>query len=114
MARSLLYRIKRKIIRTFFLEQWSLLICGPDGAILRSIIPPKDRIWADPFPVEYGGKTYIFMEQQIGSGNGTLGYIELHADLSYSDFIPILEKPYHVSFPHIFFPLSGIIKPSGI
>jgi hypothetical protein len=72
------------------------------GAILRPIIPPKDRIWADPFPVEYDGKIHIFMEQQIGSGNGTLGFIELYADLSYSDFIPILKKPYHLSFPNIF------------
>jgi hypothetical protein len=78
------------------------LICALDGAILRSIIPPIDRIWADPFPIEYDGKTYIFIEQQIGFGNGTLGFIELYADLSYSDFIPILEKPYHLSFPNVF------------
>jgi hypothetical protein len=52
--------------------------------------------------VEHNGKTYIFVEQQIGSGNGTLGYIELFPNLTHSDFTPILEKEYHLSFPNIF------------
>ena len=104
-------RIKNKLIRIFFHEQWSLLICDKSRKILKHIAPPKDRFWADPFPVEYNGKTYIFIEEQIGHGNGTLGYIELYEDLSYSSFTPILEKKYHLSFPHIF-PLeeNGIVN----
>jgi hypothetical protein len=97
-----LRRLKRKIIKTFFREQWSLLVCAPDGAILVHIVPPKNYIWADPFPVEYTTKTYIFIEQQIGYGNGTLGYIELYPDLTHSEFVPVLEKSYHLSFPHVF------------
>jgi hypothetical protein len=95
-------RIKNKIIRTLFNDQWSILVCGHNGTILRHIEPPKDRFWADPFPVEVMDKTYIFLEQQIGSGNGTLGFIELYPDLTYSGFIPILEKSYHLSYPNIF------------
>jgi hypothetical protein len=97
-----LRRLKRKIIKFFFCEQWSLLVCALDGAILRHIVPPKNYIWADPFPVEYNNKMYIFIEQQIGYHNGTLGYIELYPDLTNSDFVPILEKEYHLSFPYIF------------
>ncbi|GHV69799.1 hypothetical protein AGMMS49928_13920 [Spirochaetia bacterium] len=100
---SIIYRLKRKIIRTLFCEQWSILVCDLAGNILKHITPPSDRFWADPFPVEYEGKTYIFLEQQIGSGNGTLGYIELYPDLSHSAFVPILEKDYHLSFPCIFY-----------
>jgi hypothetical protein len=95
-------RLKRKIIKFFFREQWSLLVCGLDGAILTHIVPPKNYIWADPFPVETDNKTYIFLEQQIGYNNGTLGYIELYPDLTHSDFIQILAKDYHLSFPHVF------------
>ncbi|MFP3043045.1 hypothetical protein LQZ19_14615 [Treponema primitia] len=106
----LLNRIKRKLIKIFFREQWSLLLCNQDGDILKHIIPPQDRIWADPFPVESGGKTYIFIEEQIGHGNGTVGFIELHSDLTYSSFVPILEKEYHLSFPNIFsFEKNGYI-----
>jgi hypothetical protein len=95
-------RIRQKIIRTFFDEQWSVLVCDRDGNILTHIAPPKDRFWADPFPVEYNDKTYIFVEQQIGHDNGTLGLIELYPDLTYSHFHPILEKSYHLSYPHVF------------
>jgi hypothetical protein len=98
----LLRRFKRKIIKAFFREQWSLLVCTPQGEILKHIVPPKNHIWADPFPIETENKTYIFIEQQIGYEHGTLGYIELYSDLSYSPFTPVLEKGYHLSFPHIF------------
>jgi hypothetical protein len=98
----ILLRIKRKLIRTFFYEQWSLLVCDVNGSILKTIAPPKNYQWADPFPVEHEGKTYIFIEQQIGHGNGTLGFIELYPDLTYSAFTPILEKEYHLSFPNVF------------
>jgi hypothetical protein len=98
-----MHRLKRKIIKLFFREQWSLLVCCLDGKILTHISPPKNYIWADPFPIETNGKTYIFIEQQIGYDNGTLGYIELYPDLSHSSFVSILEKDYHLSFPNIFF-----------
>jgi hypothetical protein len=102
MPGSLAYRLKRKFIRAFFREQWSVLVCGLDGAVLAHIVPPPDRFWADPFPVEYDGGVYIFVEEQIGGGNGRLGYIELYPDLTYSGFVPALEKPYHLSFPNVF------------
>jgi hypothetical protein len=97
-----LLRVKQKLIRTFFREQWSLLVCDIQGVILTAIVPPQNSQWADPFPVEHDGRTYIFVEQQIGHDNGTLGVIELYSDLSYSVFTSILEKPYHLSFPNVF------------
>ncbi|MDR2407117.1 MAG: hypothetical protein LBE13_03260, partial [Bacteroidales bacterium] len=54
-------RIKNKLIRSFFYEQWSLLICGLDGQVLKSIAPPKGCQWADPFPIEHNDKIYIFI-----------------------------------------------------
>jgi hypothetical protein len=98
-----LKRIKNKLIRTFFREQWSLLVCDPQsGGILKHIVPPPDISWADPFIIEDNDRIYIFVEQQIGHANGTLGYIELHEDLTHSDYKPSLEKEYHRSFPNIF------------
>jgi hypothetical protein len=102
MKKLTIKRIKNKILRTIFNEQWSILVCDPDGKILCHIEPPKDRFWADPFPVEILGRTFIFVEQQIGSGNGVLGFIELYPDLRYSDFTPVLEEPYHLSYPNVF------------
>jgi hypothetical protein len=102
MKKLTVKRIKNKLISTFFYEQWSILICDNDGKILCNIKPPKDRFWADPFPVETKDGTYIFLEQQIGSENGILGFIKLYSDLTYSEFVPILTKSYHLSYPDIF------------
>ena len=98
----ILHRIKRKLIRIFFREQWSLLVCDLDGNVLMHILPPKDGIWADPFPIDYNNKTYIFAEEQIGHGNGTLGVIELTKDMCHSPFTHVLKKEYHLSFPNVF------------
>ena len=95
-------KIRRKLQKLFFQEQWSLLVCDAEGNILKHIAPPEDRIWADPFPIEYDGRYLIFIEQQCAGSNGTLGYVELFDDLSVSDFKPILEKPYHLSWPNVF------------
>jgi hypothetical protein len=100
-----LARIKRKIIRTFFHDQWTPLICSRDGQYLKTVTPPPDRFWADPFIIEDDGKTYIFVEEQIGAGKGskgTLGVFELFPDMTVSPLVSILEKPYHLSFPHVF------------
>ena len=95
-------KLGRKIQKLLFREQWSVLVCDQSGKILKHICPPSDRSWADPFPVESDGHYYIFLEQQFNRQNGTLGYIELFDDLSYSDFVPILEKEYHLSYPYVF------------
>jgi len=95
-------KLRRKIQKFFFREQWSLLVCDISGKILKHIAPAKGISWADPFPIESNGHYYIFIEQQIGYNNGTLGYIELFSDLSHSPFVTILEKNYHLSYPNVF------------
>lgn len=97
-----LKKLKRKIQKLFFEEQWSILVCDKNGFILKHIAPLKDRMWADPFPVEFEGHYYIFVEQQFNGKNGTLGYIEFFENLTHSGFTPILEAPYHLSYPNVF------------
>jgi len=94
-------KIKRKILKFFFEEQWYPVICDEKGRTLKQLMPPKNYIWADPFPVVDGERTYIFLEEQRKGQNGRLGYIELYADCSFSSFTPILEKPYHLSWPNV-------------
>ena len=100
--KKILKRALRKIVRTLFVEQWSILVCGKDNAVLRHVVPPKGIIWADPFPIINDGHYFIFVEQQRNGENGTLGYIELFDDLTTSSFMPILKKDYHLSYPNVF------------
>ena len=102
-----LKKLKRRFQKLFFAEQWSLLLCEPDGRVLKQFLPPKDRHWADPFPVEHEGRYYIFIEQQLKNRDGTLGYVEFYPDLTLSDFRPLLEKNHHLSFPYVFPVSSG-------
>ena len=44
----------------------------------------------------------IFIEQQFYGSKGTLGYIELFGDLSHGPFCPVLEEPWHLSYPQVF------------
>jgi hypothetical protein len=69
---------------------------------LAQLIPEQDRIWADPFPAFHDGHFYLFLEQQFAGKNGTLGFVEVRGDLSHSEFIPALEKDYHLSWPNVF------------
>lgn len=95
-------KLLRRLQKLFFFEQWLLAVCDENGTIISLIKPRPDRIWADPFPVLNEGRTYVFIEQQLKNKNGTLGFIELFDDFSWSDFTPILETDYHLSYPHIF------------
>ena len=102
MSKTVFAKLRRKIQKLLYREQWSLLVCDNNGKVLANIAPTKDKIWADPFPIEADGSFYVFIEQQERGKNGTLGYIRLFDDLSFSEFHPILEKEYHLSFPHVF------------
>lgn len=70
---------------------------------LKPIIPPHGAYWADPFVVHKDSKTFIFFEEFIHkTGLGRISYIEFQPDGSISKSQPILEKPYHLSYPFIF------------
>jgi len=59
--------IKRGWNQFFFQEQWQLVLMASKSnwnqlALYRSkkLVPPKDRIWADPFTVLHENKTFLF------------------------------------------------------
>lgn len=106
MRSKLLARLKRKfrrkIIRLLFREQWSILITDLTGSPLKELVPPSDRIWADPFPVIHDGRLFLFLEEQRTGSKGILGCMEIHEDLSHSPFVPVLECSNHLSWPNVF------------
>ena len=94
--------LTRKLQKFFFREQWSLLICDRNNRVLKSIVPEKDTHWADPFPVFFQGRFFIFIESQYRYEKGILGYLEIGGDLSPGPFVPILQRDYHLSWPNVF------------
>jgi len=97
----------RKIYIRLFLEQWILLFSIGDGIStsfwrFKKIIPPKDRFYADPFIVKKDNKYYIFIEELVYLKNkGYISVIEMDLKGEYKKPKKVLERPYHLSYPHI-------------
>jgi hypothetical protein len=63
---------------------------------------PRSRFYADPFLFEKDGVTFLFFEDyDYASGKARISYVTLGAD---GARLPAaaLERPYHLSYPHIF------------
>jgi len=102
-------KLKKEFRKRVELEQWALMVrpggvTGPlrwDG--FQRLVPPKDRLWADPFLVEREGRTYIFFEEFIYKTKlGRITCIELDQEDQAVSNQTVLERPYHLSYPFIF------------
>jgi hypothetical protein len=97
--------------RLIYRDQWALGYSTvgeweghlPDLRSLRLIMPPRDRFWADPFPIQIGGRTHVFFEDYY--------YPNRKAHISVFEIddrgrvgVPklALERPYHLSYPFVF------------
>ena len=93
------------------LEQWVLAYDRSGGPAhhgvvpgqLEYLVPPADRFWADPFPVEHDGGWYLFFEEyEQGSRRGRIAMLRLGRDGSRSAPEPVLEGASHYSYPCVF------------
>jgi hypothetical protein len=102
--------IKRVIKKSFFIYQWAIFFELSDDQKpsfnfqkFTSLIPPKDRFWADPFVVSENNKHYIFIEELImKTDKGHLSCIVLDEKGKIVESKVILDKPYHLSYPFVF------------
>lgn len=61
------------------------------------------RWWADPFPIEYDGNVYIFVElYKRFRALGSIGYFQLLPNGKVTRVREVLVEPFHLSFPNIF------------
>ncbi|HSN19644.1 MAG TPA: hypothetical protein VLS49_03150 [Usitatibacter sp.] len=66
------------------------------------LVPPKDRFWADPFPVEANGRHYIFFEElPFHAGKAHISVVEVDRSGRASAPVPVLERDYHLSYPFL-------------
>ena len=66
------------------------------------VLPTNRYSYADPFVVEYGGKTAIFVElMDYRYGWGTIGVFTIKGR-KISPVREIIREPYHMSFPNVF------------
>ena len=107
------FRLARRALRgavetTLYRPQWCLAYeRDPEPASLRpgrlrQVIPPRDRFWADPFPVEADGRCFVFVEEWLyRRGKGRISVLELEGE-SISEAGTALEASHHLSHPFLF------------
>ncbi len=90
-------------------DQWGIALALGDGICLDParatlIYPPADRFWADPMVWPASGEGWwVFIEEVIyREGKGTLKAIRVHGDGRWEAPVPVMERPWHLSYPFLF------------
>ncbi len=103
------FRLARRAIdKLIYTDQWILIYRFSDGLAtslrqFKTLRPPKDRFWADPFIVHRDDKYYVFLEEYLEeTGRAHISVMELDEDGSASEPVEILSRPYHLSYPSLF------------
>jgi hypothetical protein len=69
-----------------------------------NVVPdPGFRFYADPFPLVYDGKTYVFVEDfDHRSGKAVISVLPFDEHGPTGPAQPVLEEPWHLSYPFVF------------
>jgi hypothetical protein len=109
LVSRIFWRIYSSRIRNFFVSsQWILLFDFRDefelsSSAQRKIVPPRDRIWADPHVLIRDRRYYAFIEELPHSRNkGHISVMEMREDGKHTAPRRVLEEPYHLSNPFVF------------
>lgn len=74
-----------------------------DTTNYRIVRPPRDRFYADPFLLAWKGRSYVFFEDyRYDQGKGLISCLILDENGAPLATTPVLERPYHLSFPFVF------------
>jgi hypothetical protein len=75
----------------------------PDFATFNKLVPPTRKFWADPMLIEKNSLRYIFFEEYDHRKRlGRISVTCLNHDGKWVHPQPVLEKPYHLSYPFVF------------
>jgi len=107
LVSRLMVKILRKLV---FIEQWVLFYSFDSQTFpalnfqkFKALVPPKDRIWADPFVVSQAGKHYLFIEELLRKTNkGHISCLVMNETGEIEDSKLLIDRPYHLSYPFIF------------
>ena len=86
-------------------------LAGPDVIDLRrhpetgwTVLPDDGRrFYADPFPLDHRGETWLFVEDYIHAiDKGIVSAVKVGADGPVGVPVPVLEEAHHLSYPFVF------------
>lgn len=94
-------RVRSRLCR----DQWFLAVrpATPGPAGFQFLVPDAARFYADPFLHRKGDRHFVFFEEMVfGPAKGRISVAEILKDGSFSAVTPVLERPYHLSYPFVF------------
>jgi hypothetical protein len=96
--------------RALFEERWAVqysldskIPSSYDG--FHQLMPPKHTWWGDPQAAQQDDDYYIFIEELAlprSRNHARISVIKLNADGGHEGPVPVLERPYHLSYPFVF------------
>jgi hypothetical protein len=82
--------------------QWSVALRNASGPFV-PVESGKQRFYADPFLYAWSGKTFLFVEDYSDTTKkAVISAAEVVGDRLAGAPVPILERPYHLSYPLVF------------
>ncbi len=102
--------MRHEVRKRLFREQWSMVLQPNVDTSkvdfehnIKSVRPPKDRFYADPFVIKKNGRNYLFFEDyRFSSQKGMISCCEVDAEGNCSEPCVVLERKYHLSYPFLF------------
>ena len=100
---------RRAIEKAALVEQWGIAFRFVDiepwsGSLagFHRLDPPHAGFWADPFPLQRAGRSYIFFEElPEGSDRAHISVMEVDRSGRASKPVRVLQRDYHLSYPFL-------------
>jgi hypothetical protein len=83
-------------------DHWQVALRGDKGQF-QVVADDGRRYYADPFLLRRDGRTFLFVEEYIhAERKGSIAVAEVIGDRLAASPVPVLSRPYHLSYPHVF------------
>lgn len=106
------YRYRQQHAEKGLVGQWHLLwgqaslptLLNPQPRVLKKLIAPLDRYWADPFVWKRGDEFFVFCEEVLyRERRGYIAAIPLDENgQTQGPSRKVIEEPFHLSYPFLF------------
>jgi hypothetical protein len=103
VPRMIAHKVSKLVMKPFRRrEHWQVALRQGAGAF-KVIQDDGARFYADPFLHRANGRTFLFVEEYPYAGRkGLISAAEVVGDRLLTAPVPVLERPYHLSYPFVF------------
>ncbi|MFK8068646.1 MAG: hypothetical protein AB8D52_10405 [Gammaproteobacteria bacterium] len=108
-AKKIFNSLKMRVINALYVQEWSLRYELAEGLSMEfdqfeKLEPTLGGLWADPFIIHRDNSYFLFFEDAItDQENADISVVRIEENGSMGEIKPCLIKPYHLSYPYVFF-----------